>query len=86
MSVRQRPIASGANQRLAVRRAHDDEQKQHGHHDFGQQRRKKIVVARRMLRVAVGRKSLGEIETRSALGNGIEQERGHEAPTSWAMM
>ena len=28
-----------AGRRLAVRRAHDDEQEQHGHYDFGQQRR-----------------------------------------------
>ena len=32
-----------------------------------------------MLRVTVGRKSLAEIETRSALGYGIEQERRHDS-------
>ena len=57
--------------RLAVCRAHDDEQKQHRHHDFHEQRRGQVVVAGRMVAVAVGRKAAGEIETRMTLGDRV---------------
>src|ERR1700752_3302086 len=35
-------------------------------------------MARRMLCITVSRKSLAEIETRRALGNGIQEQRGHD--------
>lgn len=66
---RERGEASG---RLAVGRAHDDEQEHHGQHEFGDRGGGKIVFARRMFAVAIGGEAAGEAEIRFAAGNQIK--------------
>ncbi|CAD5301347.1 hypothetical protein BOSE62_70081 [Bosea sp. 62] len=64
--------------RLAMGRAHDDEQEHHGHHHLGQEGRGQAVFAGRMLAIAVRGEALGEIETRRADRDEIEHGGGED--------
>ena len=68
-----------SGRRLAMRRAHDDEQEHGRHHELGERRGAEAVLAGGMLRVSVRRKSVGKVEARSAAGDEIQDGCGGNA-------